>query len=79
MIAARTGKSFNIGWSNAEEADMTTPVPDGRPDIERPIDLTDLPEHREPGRVPPPGRHPAETGRPETGAPPPTIAPQRRQ
>jgi hypothetical protein len=55
---------------------MTTPVPDGQPDIERPIDLTDLPEHAEPGRVPAPGRHPAETVQPGPETPPPATAPR---
>jgi|tagenome__1003787_1003787.scaffolds.fasta_scaffold17291220_1 hypothetical protein len=41
-----------------QEDDLTVPEPSGRPDIERPIDLTDTPERDNPGPAPTPEHHP---------------------
>ncbi|WIM93303.1 hypothetical protein ACTOB_005278 [Actinoplanes oblitus] len=38
----------------------TVPEPAGRPGIERPIDLQDLPAHEKPESVPAPGHRPDE-------------------
>ena len=53
---------------------MTVPDPIGRPDIERPIDLTDTPQHDtpeqdtpqrdKPGPAPTPEHHPGRVDRP---------------
>jgi hypothetical protein len=49
---------------------MTAPDPTGQPDVERPIDLTDIPDRGEREKpVPPPLHHPDDAGVPG-GVPP---------
>ncbi|GAA4608848.1 hypothetical protein BJY16_007040 [Actinoplanes octamycinicus] len=48
---------------------ITAPEPASGPDIERPIDLQDLPDHAKPATVPAPGHRPDEE-QPSTATPP---------
>jgi hypothetical protein len=59
------------------EDDMTFPDPSGQPDIERPIDITDVPGTDKPGPAPTPEHHPDEENMPGEGAPRPDLPPQR--
>ena len=44
---------------------MTVPHPNGQPDIERPIDLTDVPDHDQQAKpAPTPQHHPDDAGLP---------------
>jgi hypothetical protein len=57
------------------EDDMTVPDPTGQPDIERPIDITDVPGTDKPGPAPTPEHHLDEEGMPgeDTGTPGPGL------
>ena len=58
---------------------MTVPDPTGQPDIERPIDITDVPGTDDPGPAPTPQHHPGEDGLPKdgSGVPGPDLPPRR--
>jgi hypothetical protein len=54
---------------------MTVPDPTGRPDIERPIDLTDTPDQDKPGPAPTPEHHPDDAGLPGDDLGNPNVTP----
>jgi hypothetical protein len=60
-----------------QEHAMTVPDPTGQPDIERPIDLTDTPQHDKPGPAPTPEHHTDRVDRAgdDGGAPEPDVTP----
>jgi hypothetical protein len=66
-----TAAGVRVLPDETSEDDVTVLEPTGRPDIERPIDLTDTPEQHSPGPAPTPEQHLDDAGRPDDdlGAP----------